>query len=313
MTSYIGVDVGKKSIQVYLPIIDKSFELTNNDEGFAKMTSYLSQHYKSLSTIIITFEPTGGYERNLREYLKSNQINFATVHPNKVRNYAKARGWLAKTDYIDSKLLSDYATTFSLEIKQDYCCQVSQKLHSLIQRRGQLVYFKTQDSNRLETEHDRFILESINAHLIHVEEQLKEIEVQIKQLCDHDEELKNKFAKLTSIPGVGIVIATTAICELPELGNIEFNKLTALVGLAPYARESGSYKGNRRIFAGRGNLRKMLYMGAVASLRSNEKLKAFYDRLIDNHKPAKVALVAVMRKLLGFMHAVIKNNTCWTI
>ena len=124
--------------------------------------------------------------------------------------------------------------------------------------------------------------------------------------------LQVNVIKLTSILEVRIVATnTTAICEIPQLGNIEFSQLTALVGIAPYARESGGYKGKRSIFAGCGNLRKVLYMAAVASLRCNKKLKEFYDRLLANHKPAKVALVAVMRKLLGFMHAVVKNNSFW--
>lgn len=313
MATYIGVDVGKKSLHLYLPIVDKSFEINNNQPGFTKFLSCLTKHYKCLSNIIVVFEPTGGYERNLREFLKSSKINFTTVHPNKVRSYAKAKGWLAKTDHMDSQLLSDYAKVFSLPIKQNYNSKNQENLHALIQRREQLILFKNQDHNRLETEHHKLVIASINKHLIYLDKQLKQVQNAIKELCDNDIEIQNKVSKLASIPGVGITVATTAICEVSELGNIGFNQLTALVGLAPYARESGSYKGRRAIFAGRGNLRKVLYMAAVASLRCNPKLKAFYDRLIANHKPVKVAIVAVMRKLLGFMHALIKNNSSWTM
>jgi len=120
MTSYIGVDIGKKSLYLYLPVIDQSFEFNNNQRGFHKLLKDINKHYKSPLDIVVVFEPTGGYERNFREFLKSNKVNFATVHPNKVRSYAKAKGWLAKTDYIDSELLADYATAFSLPIKQHY-------------------------------------------------------------------------------------------------------------------------------------------------------------------------------------------------
>ena len=311
MTSYIGVDVGKRSIHIYLPIVDKSLEINNNQQGFAKFFSYLTKNYKSLANVIVLFEPTGGYERNLKEFLKSSKINFTIVHPNKVRSYAKAKGWLAKTDYIDSKLLSDYATVFSLPIKQLYNSENQDSLRALIQRREQLILSKNQETNRLETEYNQFVIESINSLLTHLDKQLEQIQNAIKQLCNNDINIQNKISKLTSIPGVGITLATTAICETPELGNIEFSQLTALASLAPYARESGQYKGKRSIFAGRRNLRKVLYMAAVASLRCNKRLKAFYDRLIANHKPSKVALVAVMRKILGFMNVVLKNNTFW--
>ena len=137
------------------------------------------------------------------------------------------------------------------------------------------------------------------------------MESAIKDLCENDIKIKSKFDRLTSIPGIGKVLATTVICEVPEIGNIDFRKLTSLIGLAPFARESGQYRGKRSIFAGRANLRKVLYMAAVASLRCNQRLKSFYDGLIDNHKTAKVALVAVMRKLLAYIHAIIRNNSFW--
>jgi|JI7StandDraft_1071085.scaffolds.fasta_scaffold66655_2 transposase len=312
MATYIGIDVGKKSMQVYLPWIDKSLDITNNEAGFTKLVNKLTKHYEQLADLIIVFEPTGGYEKPLREFLKSNQINFTTVHPNKVRNYARAKGWLAKTDKIDSKLLFDYATVFSLPIKQDYNTESQQKLHSLIKRREQLILIKNQEIARLDkAANDTFIKKSLEEVLSCLEKQLTAIENVIKELCENDVEIKSKFDRLTAIPGVGIVLATTVVCEVPEIGNIDFRKLTSLVGLAPFARDSGQYRGKRSIFAGRSNLRKVLYMAAVASLRCNHKLKSYYDRLIANHKLPKVALVAVMRKLLAFMHALFKNNTVW--
>jgi transposase len=311
MTSYIGIDVGKKSLHVYMPVIDKSFEVTNNTAGFNKLISYLIKHYQTLSSIIIVFEPTGGYERVFRELLKANKVHFTTVHPNKVRAYAKAKGLLAKTDKIDSKLIADYATAFSLPVKRDYNTASRQHLHALIQRREQLIVIKNQESNRLEVAYDQFIITAIKKHITYLDKQLELTEIAIKELCRNDLELRDKLKALTSIPGVGMVLATKAITTVPELGQIDSNKLTALTGLAPYARDSGCYKGKRSIFAGKSNLRKVLYMAAVASLRCNQKLKSFYDRLIANHKPPKVALVAVMRKLLSFMNAILKNNSSW--
>ena len=140
---------------------------------------------------------------------------------------------------------------------------------------------------------------------------MKLLENTIRELCNKYQFPQDKLKLLTSIPSVSIVISTKAITEVPQLGQIEFNKLTSLIGLAPYVRDSGNHKGKRSIFAGKAGLRKVLYMAAVASLRCNLRLKGFYDRLIANHKPPKVALVAVMRKLLKFMNAALINNSFW--
>ena len=284
MATYIGVDVGKKSLQVYLPIAGKSFDVTNNEVGFINLIDSLCKNYDRLDNLIIVFEPTGGYERNLREFLKSREFGFTTVHPNKVRNYAKAKGLFAKTDKIDSKLLSDYATTFSLQIKHCFKEDDQQKLQELVKRREQLILFKTQEAARLDKISDAIVEGSLKEHLSYLESELESISKAIAEHCSSNTATSNAIAKLTSIPGVGITLATTTICELPELGKIGLSKLTALVGLAPFARDSGNYKGRRSIFAGRSNLRKVLYMASVASIRCNKKLKAFYDSLIVNHK-----------------------------
>lgn len=258
MATYIGIDIGKKSLRVYLPYKDKSFDITNNESGFTKLVNYLNKYHEQLDYLIIVFEPTGGYEKSLREFLKSNKINFTTVHLNKVRSYAKARGWLTKTDKIDSKLLSDYANKFLLPIKQDYNTESQQKLHSLIKRREQLILIRNQEIARLDKANDNIIKQSLEEVLSYLGGQLITIESPIKDLCNNDREIKNKFDRLTSIPGVGTVLATAVVCEIPEIGNIDFRKLTALVGLAPFARDSGQYRGRRSIFAGRANLRRVL-------------------------------------------------------
>ena len=149
----------------------------------------------------------------------------------------KAKGWLAKTDLIDAKLLADYAHAFSLSPKQDYNSKSQEHLHSLIQRREQLILFKNQETNRLETAHDSVIIKLIKSYLKQLDRQSVEVNELIKDLCINDPIIKDKVNILTSIPGVGITLATTVIYETLQLGNIEFRQLTALVGLAPYARE----------------------------------------------------------------------------
>jgi len=311
MANYIGIDVGKRSLQIYLADKGNSFAVDNTIVGLKKFISNIRKHYKSFSTLIVAFEPTGGYELQLKQFLGQQKISFAVVHPTKVRNFAKAKGWLAKTDKIDSKLICSYAASFNMKPHSDYTTDAQRELHSLIKRREQLLLFKNQEAARADKQIPRYIEESIKKHIQYLDEQLKDINLAIEKLCHSNIEIQDKINKLTSIPGVGKVLAIAAICELPELGNIEFRKLTSLEGLAPFARSSGQYNGKRKIFSGRANIRKVLYMAAVASLRCNDKLKKFYDKLINNHKPPKVALVAVMRKLLGFMDALYRHNSYW--
>lgn len=311
MTNYVGIDVGKLSLEFYLPINHKNHQISNNAQGFSNLLEYLSKHYQ-LSDVMLVFEPTGGYEKELEKYCIDKDIKYIKVHPSKARHYAKAIGLLAKTDKIDCKLLSDYALHFNLQPQPiNYNSHSQQKLVSLIKRRNQLMVMENQEYSRLETESDDTITESIEAHIRYLQQETKLIHQQVTAFCKEDKEIYDKISKLTSIPGVGNILAIATICHAPELGHIPINKLTSLIGLAPFARESGSYKGRRSIFGGRAYLRKILYMASVASLRVNKTLKDFYDRLIANHKPAKLALVAVMRKLLAIMHSIIKNDSHW--
>ena len=307
----IGVDVGKASLECYIPTTNNVYKVPNDNKGFLLLLKYLKNHYKNYKDFVMVFEPTGGYEKELEKCCFKKGIKFIIVHPNKVRNYAKATSLLAKTDKLDCKLISEFANNFSLQPKQNYKSTAEEKLVSLTKRREQLILMKNQEICRLETEQDNYTKKSINQHISYLEEKIKSVNAHIKVLCKDDKEIKDKMDRLISIPVVGTVLATSVICQAPELGNIAFTKLTSLIGLAPFARDSGKFKGRRSIFAGRGHLRKVLYMAAVASLRHNPKLKSFYDHLIVNHKPPKVAFVAVMRKLLAFMHAVIKNNSFW--
>lgn len=311
MATYIGIDIGKKTLYVYIPQTQKSFELSNNTRGFNSLIKIIEKCYKDLSEIIFVFEPTGGYERHLKDFFINRKLFFSIVHPNKVRQFAKAKGMFAKTDKIDSKLLYEYANMFSLPIFHNYSSSSEDKLRALLKRRNQFIEAKNKEISRLDHAYDDEIKLSIEGSISYIDNQLTLIEDSIKFICDNDAEIKDKISRLTSIPGVGLVLAITLICDLPEIGKINFIKLTSLVGLAPFARDSGQYKGKRSIYAGRGNLRKVLYMATIASLRSNHKIKQFYDHLIKNHKPPKVAIVAAMRKLLAFIHAIIKNNDTW--
>ena len=192
MANYIGVDVGKKFLQVYLPAADSSFAIDNNLPGFNKFISILNKHYSDFSKLIVVFESTERYERRFKEFLIQNKISFSIVHPNKVRSYAKAKGLLAKTDKIDSKLTYDYAISFDIQIKIDYSTAAQQKLHLLIKRREQIILFRNQEIARLDSQIDLTIVESLNQHLKYLDNQLKSVEEAIEKLCYSEVEIKEK-------------------------------------------------------------------------------------------------------------------------
>ena len=314
MATYVGIDVSKSNIDVYFGKVNKYISLCNNDNGYEQLLNELIKHYKkALSKIIVVFEPTGGYEYGLREFLQLKKIAFHCVHPTKVRNYAKGVGILAKTDKLDAKVLQMYAEKNDLKPKSDFKTKSQTTLHNLIVRRKQLIAMKLQENNRLETEGNKVIVDSVKCHFEFIENQIAIMDKEIANITKSDPDIKDKFHRLQSIPGVGPNLAVAAITELPELQdeNVTLRQITALVGLAPYARQSGKIANKRHIFAGRSQIREILFMAALSSIRANKRLKAFYDRLRQNHKPAKVALVAVMRKLLGYIYALIKNGSVW--
>lgn len=213
MATYIGVDIGKKSLQVYLPVMDKSFDITNNESGFTCLVDSLSNHYhyEQLADLIVIFEPTGGYEKSFKEFLKLKGLGFTTVHPNKVCSYAKAKGLFAKTDKIDSKLLADYATIFSLQVKQCFKEEHQQKLHELVKRREQLILFKTQEIARLDKVSDATVEHSLQEHLAYLDQELKSLTKAIADQCNNNPDTSKAIARLISIPGGGLTLATTAI------------------------------------------------------------------------------------------------------
>ena len=196
MTNYIGIDVGKNFLQVYLPSTANSFIIKNDLSGLKKLLSILDKHHVDLLTLIVVFEPTGGYEVQLKNFLMQYKIRFSTVHPNKVRSFAKAKGLLAKTNKIDSKLIHDYAASFNLQIKPDYSTDTQRSLHSLIKRREQIILFKNQEIARLDKQMYSIVIKSINQHLKYLDKQLESL----KQTSE--EEIKEKISRLTSIPGV---------------------------------------------------------------------------------------------------------------
>jgi len=310
MEVFVGIDVGKGYLDVYISNSNKSFRVQNTLSGVQGLAAKLIKLYGNTIRIAVC-EATGGYEDLLVQEFRHSEIPLHIAHANKVRDFARATGQYAKTDKIDAYLLSQYASTFIPKATHDLRSPEIKKLQALQIRRRQLLDEKIRERNRLERRLPDILQLSIEKHLAWIEKELEIIELTIRELIENTESLKQSCSLLISIPGVGLQTAIAMVTEVPELGTLDSKALTSLIGIAPFNRDSGKKIGQRRIKGGRSEVRKALYMAAVASVRSNPLLKTFYCKLRTKGKKAKVALVAVMRKLLTILNSVAHRKSPW--
>jgi transposase len=233
----------------------------------------------------------------------------AVVNPRQARDFAKATGRLAKTDRIDAKILARFAAAVDppASILPD---EEAQALQAILTRRRQLLLMLTAEKNRLHMA-PQAVAKRIAAHVRWLEEELERTDRDLDEALHRSEVWRRNEALLRSVPEVGPVLARTLLAELPELGTITHKRLSALVGVAPFNRDSGKIRGKREVWGGRAPVRATLYMGALVATRHNPILKEFYERLLAAGKPKKVALVACMRKLLTILNAVMRDRAGW--
>lgn len=304
---YIGIDVSKHLLDVYLDGEVRQFKNTSTDIlGLLEEIKELAM----MQDVCIVAEATGGYEKPLISLCCTHNISTHVAHANKVRAFAKSQGVLAKTDSIDAKIITEYSATMSIQPNDIQLTEVELNIQSLLTRRAQLVLDMNRDKNRLDKISNVFVLNSLSSHIEWLQKEIEKIDSQL-DLLSKDSSIAEKHKLLTSVPSIGDLTACQLIANLPELGRLSHKKIAALVGVAPYNRQSGNYDGRRYIQGGRGNLRKALYMSAISSIRWNPDMKAFYDRLTAAGKPAKVAIIAVMRKLLCVLNSIVKRESPW--
>lgn len=297
--NHVGIDVSKQHLDVSTGA-SKSIRLANTQAGLQK----LRQRLAALAHPRVTCEATGGYEKLLVSFLLENGIEVCVAAPGRVRYLAHAEGLLAKTDSIDAELIRRFAEKIPLpcQIKPD---PDTCKLRQMSDFRRMLTDDIVKATNRLELA-EGYLREQLQEQLLHLESLKKKIETDIAAHVRNTAELAQKSARLQELKGVGPVLATTLIAHVPELGKVSDKTLSCLVGVAPHPKQSGNSKGKASIRGGRANVRHVLYMAAVAATRSNPILAAFYQRLrLQSGKPAKVALVAVMRKMLTILNKLI--------
>lgn len=302
---FIGIDVSKHHLDVFEGGRGRAERLDNTEESLAPLVA----RWKD-SGVFILFEATGHYDARLRRALSAAGIGFARVNPARARDFARAAGILAKTDRIDARVLAAMAQTLS-PMRAGEGDRDREALALAHKRRDQLVHVRQQERTRRSECSDPAILADIEAHLDWLDQQIALWDAKIRYQLARSEPLDRAVKLLRSVPGIGPVAATTLIALMPELGSLQPKKIAALAGLAPFNVDSGRFRGIRRIRAGRKRVRDALYMAAVAAVRSNHRFKTIYERLRAAGKPAKVALIAIARKLLVTANAVLRDRTAF--
>ena len=304
---FVGVDVSKAYLDVASRPVGKDFRLPNTADGISTLVTRL----RPMAPALILLEATGGLEQDAAVALTAAGMKVRIVEPGRVHHFARSIGQHSKTDAIDAQVLAHYAEAVRPEAR-DLPDQQTRDLQALLDRRRQLIDMRTSEQNRLKQKPNETVKVDLEAHIAYLTDQVKRIDRSIGELIEAKADWKLRDELLRSVPGVGPQTARTLLGMMPELGNLTGRRITALAGVAPRARDSGTVRGARTIFGGRAEVRTALYMASVAALRFNPVLKAFYQRLRQAGKAAKVALTAVSRKLLTILNAMLKNMTPWT-
>jgi transposase len=302
---FIGIDVSKHYLDVFEGGCGRTERALNTEEALASLMA----RWKECGAFVV-FEATGHYDASLRRALTAEGIPFARVNPARARDFARAAGFLAKTDKIDARMLAAMAQSLSparaAERDQD-----RERLALAHKRRDQLVHARQQERTRRTECREAALLADIEAHLAWLDARIAQWDEEIRRQLAQSERLSQIAQLLRSIPGIGPVAATTLIALMPELGILRPKKITAIAGLAPFNVDSGQFRGIRRIKGGRKRVRDALYMAAVAAARSHGHFRTVYQRLRAAGKPAKVALIAIARKLLVTANAVLRDRTAF--
>jgi transposase len=302
---FIGIDVSKNDLDVFEGCSGRSYRIANSEEALGCLVARWTD-----CGVFVVFEATGHYDARLRQALTAAGIVFARVNPARARDFARAAGFLAKTDRIDARMLAAMAQSLSpaptLETDRD-----REALALAHKRRDQLVHVRQQERTRRTECRDATLRIDIEAHLQWLDARILQWDVEIRRLLARSERLEHIAKLLRTIPGIGPVAATTMVALMPELGVLRPKQVAAMAGLAPFNVDSGQLRGARRIKGGRKRVRDALYMAAVAAARSNGRFRATYQRLRAAGKPAKVALIAIARKLLVTANAILRDNTAF--
>lgn len=304
---HVGIDVSKARLDVAVLPTGESFVVSNDEVGFGELLGRLREE---APITLVVLEASGGFERPVTAALAAAKIAVCVVNPRQSRDFAKATGKLAKTDRLDAHVLARFAQAVQ-PLPRALPDEQAQQFQAILARRAQIISMMTAEKNRLGASASEAVAKRIRAHIRWLEKELARIDRDLDETIEANPTFKENEALLKSVPGVGPVLCRTLLAELPELGSLAPRELSALVGVAPLNRDSGTFRGRRAIWGGRGRVREALYMAALVGSRHNPTLKHFYERLVAAGKPKKVALVACMRKLLVILNAVLRDRSPW--
>ena len=304
-TTVVGIDVSKDRLDVHVEPSGEAFVVSRDAPGLEAMIERL----KPLSVATVAVEATGGFETVVAASLAASGLPVVVVNPAQVRAFAQALGKRAKTDPIDAAVIARFVAATKPEVRP-LPSDETQALSDLVTRRRQIIQMIVAERQR-EKRAAKRTQKSIARLLKALQKELTEIEADIDDSVRGSPVWREKEDLLTSVPGIGPTIARTLLADLPELGTLDRRQIAALVGLAPITRQSGQWRGRSFIGAGRATVRTIIFPGAMAAARCNPALKQFYDRLIAAGKPRMVAIIAVARKLLTILNAILRDQRPW--
>ena len=302
---FIGIDVSKRSLDVHVLPSNEHWQSANTPAGVDELSTRIA----ALSPTLVVLEATGKYEAPCAAALAAQGVPVAVVNPRQTRDFARSTGQLAKTDRIDAALLALFAERVRPEVRE-LPDEETEALAAILARRRQLILMRAAEKNRQHVA-SRAVRKSVEAHIEWLDAAISDVDGELRDAVESSSIWRAKEKLLRSVPGVGPGLALTLLADLPELGKLSRREIAALVGVAPMNRDSGSYRGRRSVQGGRGVVRVALYMGALTAVRLGAPFRALYERLVAKGKPKKVALVAVMRKLLVTCNAVLRDESVW--
>ena len=302
---FVGIDVAKAQLDIAVRPTDQRWQVDHTEKGIQELVEQVA----GLHPTLVLLEASGGLELPAVAALTAAKLPVVVVNPRQIRDFARATGKLAKTDSLDAMVLAHFAEVIR-PLPRSLPDTATQALTALVTRRNQVMGMLVAEKNRLHTSRPP-VRQRIQLHIDWLEKELDEIDQDLKETLHNSPVWREKENLLRSVPGVGPQLAASLLAYLPELGTLDRKRIAALVGVAPFNRDSGTLRGKRAVWGGRSRIRAALYMAALVASRHNPVISVFYQRLLAAGKARKVALTACMRKLLVILNAMLKHRCSW--
>jgi transposase len=301
----VGIDVSKAQLDVAVLATGEFFQLSNDAAGWSALTARLKRH----AIRIVGVEPSGGYERDLVRALRRAGLPVRVVNPHRVRLYARALGRLAKTDRIDAGVIARFCA--ELPVRAPGCDPLAEQMAELIVARRQITEDKVRLENQIEQVRDKSLRRMLAARLRRLQAEIVLLAKRLADLVGSDPDKALSDRLIQSFPGAGPTLSHTLLGLVPEIGDANRRQLAALIGALPFDDSSGKRIGKRQIFGGRSEVRRVVYMAALSAARCNPVMKAYRDRLVASGVPPKAAIIAVARRMLGIIAAMLRKGEAY--